>query len=453
MLPEFVGDIDLLPDATRYEIYMAIDFDPSSHAASIDGSVRIRVKNPSDEVLDEIVLRLWPNHDQYFADMEVGPALIEGHVIEPQIFQAGTAVRFALPQAWSGGSWLDLTVPYHIAAGGPIGENIPRRFGISRGVLFAPTAYPIIPPFGEGEWESDRAPMAGDTTNSQISFYHVYITSPADLALVTSGSFVSQEIRNGVQSTEIATGPVRDFALALGPLTMQASMVDGTDLRAWVIADHEHELERILSAAAVQMRLLNEVVGPYPYGELDIVDVAGAFGGIEYPGLVTIGTVGTPFLIRPVVHEVAHQWFYSLIGGDQLQEPWLDEAAASYFEIRYYEEVQGSGTAAGLLNNHRDQLRTHPEPEKPIGLPVASYSPAEYGLFVYLKGALFFDALRAELGKENFQIFLREYYSSFRYGFANAEDFQSTAETVCLCSLDSLFELWVHEGGVFPAVP
>jgi aminopeptidase N len=32
------------------------------------------------------------------------------------------------------------------------------------------------------------------------------------------------------------------------------------------------------------------------------------------------------------VHEVAHQWFYSLVGNDQGRDPWLDEGLASYVE-------------------------------------------------------------------------------------------------------------------------
>ena len=33
-----------------------------------------------------------------------------------------------------------------------------------------------------------------------------------------------------------------------------------------------------------------------------------------------------------VTHELAHEWWYALIGDDQAQEPWLDEAFASYAE-------------------------------------------------------------------------------------------------------------------------
>jgi aminopeptidase N len=161
--------------------------------------------------------------------------------------------------------------------------------------------------------------------------------------------------------------------------------------------------------------------------------------------------VGGADAISPTVHEVAHQWFYGLIGSDQLREPWLDEAAATYSEVLYEEGRHGSGRATGLLSEFRTWLRVHPEVETPIGMPVAQYEGlSDYGLFVYLKGALFFDALRTELGDERFFAFLHEYYDRYAYGFADAAGFQAEAEDECGCDLDALFDLWVFEGGPLP---
>ena len=32
------------------------------------------------------------------------------------------------------------------------------------------------------------------------------------------------------------------------------------------------------------------------------------------------------------VHELAHQWFYAMVGDSQARDPWLDEAFATYAE-------------------------------------------------------------------------------------------------------------------------
>ncbi|MGH2619196.1 MAG: M1 family metallopeptidase [Anaerolineales bacterium] len=450
--PAFEGDLAAVASPTRYWIELRVEFDPASEQALIEGLARIRFVNPEPEPIPEIVVMLWPNDAQYRAEMSAGPALIDGQLIAPRPLLGGLAQRYALPRPLRFGESVDLSLPFQISTSGPIGGQAPSRFGISQQVLFAPTAYPLLPPRRDGEWVVERAPAGGDTTNSEVAFYQVELAGPAGLEIVTTGGEVSRELLpDGSQAVTVVSGPARDFAFAIGPLLSETREVDGIQVRGWALAHHRPDLTRMVNAAAAQVELLTEKVGPYPYVELDLVDLPGAYGGIEYPGLVTIGTLGGGNLIHPTVHEVGHQWFYGLIGDDQLREPWLDEGAATYTQVLYLEEIEGSGSATGLLSDFREQLREHPNPELPIGLGVAAYpTQREYALFVYLKGALFFDALRAELGDQVFFQFLQDYFRAFRYSIATAADFQATAEATCGCDLQPLFDLWVYEGGELP---
>jgi aminopeptidase N len=179
-----------------------------------------------------------------------------------------------------------------------------------------------------------------------------------------------------------------------------------------------------------------------------LVDVPGGFGGIEYPGLVFIGTLGEVAIVDPTVHEVAHQWFYGLIGNDQLNQPWLDEGASRYSQVLYYENFVSVTRARSLVNYDRAQILGHQDATLPIGLQIDDYSsPGDYVLFVYSKGSLFFDTLRSVLGEEDFIEFLRTYFTEYRYGFATSEGFQTIAEEVCSCDLDEIFDRWVYKGG------
>ncbi len=320
-------------------------------------------------------------------------------------------------------------------------------------MLIAPTFYPLVPRRVAGSWQVEAAPDGGDTTNSDSAYYVVDVTFPAGLALAASGTEVDRDEDGEASRARFVAGPMRDFAIALGPFEHTERVVDGVRVRAWSLPEHRDDADEMLKAAAEQTALLNDLVGPYPYAELDVVDAPGAFGGIEYPGLVFIGTLGTAWLIEPTVHEVAHQWFYGLIGDDQLHEPWLDEALATYAEVLYYEDEGRPGSAAGLLSMFRASVRSHPDPTQPIGLGVGEYpDPGSYAVFVYWKGALFLDALRGEIGPEAFGRFLKDYYAAFRYGFAAASDFQRVAEASCACQLDGLFDLWVWNGGEIPGL-
>jgi len=449
----FTDDLELLPDATRYWIYVKVELDPVQQLARLDGTLRLRFVNPLDSALPDLLLYLWPNDRQYRSSMQVGTALVEGRAVQGEPALGQIALRFDLPRPLEPGEALDLTLPFVVEAFGPIGQSIPRRFGISEGVLFAPTFYPLVARLVEGDWEVQAAPPGGDTTNSEIAFYEVRFDAAAGLALAATGVELEQAEQGGRRQVAFVSGPTRDFAFALGPLLDDSRQVGGVTVRAWALAEHTADRQTMLDAAARQLQILSRLVGPYPYPELDLVDVPGAYGGIEYPGLVSVGTLGTHQVIEPTVHEVGHQWFYGLVGVDQLEEPWLDEAMATYSEVLYYEQTLGSGRAAGMLSAFRDLLRSSPDPNTPIGLPVGGYNGIEeYGLFVYLKGALFFDALRAEMGDELFFGFLRSYFEAHRYRIASGQDLQATAEQTCACDLGPLFDLWVWKGGEIPGL-
>ncbi|HET7011116.1 MAG TPA: M1 family metallopeptidase [Anaerolineales bacterium] len=450
--PQFAEDASLNPGWTRYAIEVEVDFDPGVEAATIDGRVRIGFTNPIGQPLRDVRLMLWPNDPQYRSEMSVGPAIVDGEFVEPVRLLGGLAISLPLEEPLEPGQTVDISLPFHIDTSGPIGGNWPRRFGITEGVLLAPTFYPLVPRLIDGAWEVEPAPPGGDTTNSEIALYDVTIHAPQDLALMASGVEIEPtDHPDGTQTVRTVTGPMRDVAFALGDLDTQAVTVGEVELRAWYLPEHTQSAEEMLEAAVIQFETLSELIGEYPYPELDIVDAPGAFGGIEYPGLVFIGTLGGPNVIEPTVHEVGHQWFYGLVGDDQLHEPWLDEAAATYTEILYYEAAGRQGRATGLLSQFRSWLRSYEDPTLPIGLGVGEYGGVnDYALVVYIKGALFFDAFRRELGEQRFSDFLKTYFDAYRYRIADGEDFQRLAEDVCACDLSELFDLWVWQGGPIP---
>jgi hypothetical protein len=452
MLPAFTGDVSAMPHATRYLISVEVGITPSGDSASLRGMARIRYANTSDEPLGSFPLMLWPNQDQYQGRMTAGPVIADGTMAPAELGANGIVLWVTLPSPLAPGALLDVSVPFRIDDIGLISRARPQRFGITEGVLLAPTFYPLLPPRDADGWWSEMPPPGGDRTNSEVAFYDVTITAPAGFEIVTSG--VEIESGKGAQGERVVrsvSGPVRDFAFVLGPFDRDSVNENGVEVRSWYLAPHAEDVAQMLSAARGQLRTLNRLVGPYPYRELDLIDGPGAFGGVEYPGLVFIGTLGTQWVIDPTVHEVAHQWFYALVGNDQLKEPWLDEAFASYAQVLYYEEQVDTGRATAQLDFYREMLHLPPNPSLPIGLPVDGYaSETDYGLLVYYKGALFLDALRRRLGDERFFEVLQEYFRAHRYGIGDSSAFQRTAEDVCECDLGPMFDRWVYQGGELP---
>jgi aminopeptidase N len=145
-----------------------------------------------------------------------------------------------------------------------------------------------------------------------------------------------------------------------------------------------------------------------------------------------------------VAHEVAHQWFYNLVGDDQLDEPWLDESLAQFATLQYYTDEYGAQGAQGFRASLEGRWKSIDDAKIPIGLPVAKYSGQEYSAIVYGRGALFFAALKEKMGASVFDEFMNDYTAQLSWGIATPQFMQTLAEKHCGCDLNPLFKEWVY---------
>jgi aminopeptidase N len=150
------------------------------------------------------------------------------------------------------------------------------------------------------------------------------------------------------------------------------------------------------------------------------------------------------FFESATVHEVAHQWFYNVVGNDQVNAPWLDEALAQYSTYLYFRSAYGEAGARGFADSLEERWERVNRDPKPIGLPVAAYQDREYGAIVYGRGPLFFLALRDQIGEEKMAEFLRRYYADYAWGIATPAGFQALAEEVSGQDLSALFTEWIY---------
>ncbi len=210
-------------------------------------------------------------------------------------------------------------------------------------------------------------------------------------------------------------------------------------------------LEMITAAFGV----FSDQFGPYPFTEFDVVDAPVSIGGYEFPGMVYVDDqlrrVGSLADYRYIVaHEVAHQWWYGLVGNDSVEEPWLDESLASYSAAIYLEQVEGRAAGDALVAYWR-RAYGQPRGADPLvnssALEFAGW--AAYRSPAYYQGALFLDALREELGDASFFLLIRRYLTDFRYTSATTEDFLRLAEEIACRDLDPLFAQWFQlDGGI-----
>jgi hypothetical protein len=266
---------------------------------------------------------------------------------------------------------------------------------------------------------------------------------------------------------------VRDFALlASRDFVTRAKQVGDVTVRSHFLARDAVSGEQVLDAAAHALAIFQQRFGPYPYSDLDVVEAAlvGGAGGAEFSGLVTVASM----LYRPLpidktwlgmlggalgsalefttAHEVAHQYWYGLVGSDAREHPAADESLTQWSAQLYFEDRYGSERAqregdAQLRMNYR-MMRALGEADGAVDRPVDAFpSTLAYAGLVYGKGAYFYAALRKRMGEAAYFRALREYARRYRFQLAPATGFLDTAAegSPRPGELRALAQHWLHQ--------
>ncbi len=281
------------------------------------------------------------------------------------------------------------------------------------------------------------------------------LIAPDEQVLVTSGVSMDESRAAGQQTVTVAAGPARDFYLAASDAYQVTSQQVGeTTINSYAPRSLRLGSAAVADIAAAAMRSFEDHVGPYPYTEMDLVSTATSALGVEYPGIMALTNriyqgQYEQYLEATVAHEVGHQWFYNVVGDDQLDDPWLDEALTQYITLLYFQDQYGQEGYDGFRASLESRWARVNDEDIPVGLPVAAYSeggeyPGTYGAIVYGRGPLFFEALAQQMGEDAFAAFLRDYYQTFTWDVATTKGLRTLAEQRCGCDLGQLFTDWVY---------
>jgi hypothetical protein len=445
---KFVSDVQTVPDATRYFIQVTL---VPGESPTLTGVERVRYTNAETVPLDVLYFRLYPNLPGYGGKMTVERVMLNGSLVETALEAKESALRVPLDPPLIPGDVVDLTLWFRdtLPTDTTAGYGL---FAFSDGVYALAGFYPTIPVYDDEGWNVEVAPPYGDATFTDVAFYQVHLTAPSDLTLVASGSTLQTLDNNDGTRTWVAVGgPMRDFYVAMSAdYGVVSEEVDGTLVNSYYRSAQAEGGQLALQYAANALRLFSEEFGPYPYTELDVVATPTNAGGIEYPGAIVVaqGLYDQPggFFELATAHEVAHQWWYGLVGNDQLDEPWLDESLTNYSAYLYYEGTAGQAQA-DVIKQRVFEAPYHAAQEagqdRAVAGPVASFSEGNYSAIVYGKGPLFFDAVRAKLGDDAFFASLQAYLKAHRYGIAYPDDLIAAFDDTSGQNIDGLYDFWI----------
>jgi len=431
-----------------------IEFNIADDIYHVTGHEEVQYTNTETVMLNEVELRLFPNI--LGGKMDVSNISIDDKSVAPtyDLENSLMIIPFSTPLEPNQNVILKMDFADEVP------QSVDQNYGVLayyENVLALAHAYPMICVYDDEGWNAEIPPQDGDISYSDAAFFLVQINAPIGLTLVTTGSDLDHSEAGQTQTLTVADGPARDFYLVASPAYKEVSKKFGeVTIHSYAINGSEDGAQLALDVASKAMDVYSKRYAPYPYTEFDIASTPTLALGIEYPGMIAITSRiynvngeyrGTPvrnYMQATVAHEVGHQWFYNLVGDDQLDDPWLDESFAQFVTLQYYTDEYGPQGAEGFRASLEGRWKSVDEAHIPIGLPVAKYSDQEYGAIVYGRGALFLVALKEKMGDAVFDQFMKDYTTQLSWGIATPQFMQSLAEKDCACDLDQLFNDWVY---------
>jgi hypothetical protein len=448
MLPSFRGDLMAFAQVTRY----AIDLTVNPEDALVVGHQRVLYTNTEGVPLNDVYFRFFPNTPGYGGTATVNRLLVNSQPAHMTTELDNSALRVALPAPLLPGEQVDFALDFQVQLPTKAEEGY-GQLGIRDGVVALANVYPVIPVYDDEGWNVELAPPYGDATYTDTALYQVHCTAPVGMVVAASGSQVDWvDNGDGTATWTFVSGPMRDFNLIMSnDFQVISTTVGEVTVNSYFLPTDAAGGQRALDYASAALRVYNDRFGPYPFAEFDVVEVPlNGAGGIEYPGLVVIDRAlysqERGYFEHATVHETAHQWWYSLVGNDQLDEPWLDEALTNYSVVVYFEKVYGQKFAEMFVEDyfvHNYDEIVKAGRDEIVGRPVAEFSEEQYGPIVYVKGPLFFHYLRQQVGDETFFAILRTYFQRYRYDIATPQGFLAVANEVSGQDITPLYEKWI----------
>lgn len=218
------------------------------------------------------------------------------------------------------------------------------------------------------------------------------------------------------------------------------------------------ETEKMLVAAEA-------LYGKYAWERYDMMVLPPSFpfGGMENPRL-TFATptilAGDRSLTALIAHELAHSWSGNLVTNATWNDFWLNEGFTVYFERRIMEAVEGRDYSEMLaMLGHQDLEKEvasigHTAKDTHLELHLMGRNPDD-GLtdIAYEKGYFFLRLIEETVGREDFDLFLKNYFQSNAFTVMTTDKFLWLLEENLLSkhqgSKEKIdIEAWVHGPGI-----
>ncbi|MBN2156796.1 MAG: hypothetical protein JW776_12205 [Candidatus Lokiarchaeota archaeon] len=314
--------------------------------------------------------------------------------------------------------------------------------------------YPMPSVYDEYDgWNLDPYNVPGDPFYSDMAWYKMSVEVPSDMVIAANGNLTFTEyLANTTRRYYDPLLPVREVTFSASRYFEEWKYIrNNQEIGLYFLNSSTHWEDIWASSVKDMIDLYEEKFGEYVYPILNIVEEHTSYGGMEHSCQVYISSktryYNTPndyFVTETIIsHELAHQWYFGMIGVDQIDAGHVDEGLACWVDAYYhewkypfgdpdfpFENIRTYEDRTGL--NHRINLSVY---------ELNSYN-TDYWYVAYTKAPVIYEKLRRTIGTEIFFEGLRILYQRHIWDFIWLDDVQDAFEIVTGQDLDWFFLPW-----------
>ena len=282
--------------------------------------------------------------------------------------------------------------------------------------------------YDQNGWDTEPSNPASDGRYSACGDYELSVAVPSEYEVASMGVETGRETRDGKTVYRFQADGRRDLILAACTDYYRLERdAGGTKILGYINSRKSSDMaESVMDDVALALEYFSSVLIEYPYESLVIISDpwSNTHVSLECSGLIVQAIDLENASTRTVAHEVAHQWFYFLVGNNENREAWLDEGFAEFFSSLCLEAMGDIEEANRWLEfDYEIAERDYSD----LFLNEMPHERSEL-LFVYVKGSRFLQELMDAMGREAFLSAVSDYCQQFAGHEATSQDFISMIE-------------------------
>lgn len=317
-------------------------------------------------------------------------------------------------------------------------------------------------------WYPYLAPM--------LTTFDLTFRCPDSLRVAATGELVNEDSSGGIRTVHRKTQvsePLAGFNIG----NYETGSTEQGQYHIEIFAD---KLATSAVSAPQVANILDYYTGlwkPLNIRSLSISPIEGNFGQ-GFPGLIYLSNVSyvreeeRPAQLRNsqldafftemlLPHEIAHQWWGSMVSQSDYRAAWLFEAMSNYAALQFLEHNKGRAALDAVLEDYRQNLLATDK-----GRSVESAGPVDFGerlldndgmrvwhVIVYEKGAWILHMLRLRMGDEAFRTLQVRLLNNLPNRLISNDDFRKLAaellpEDQSDKALNVFFDNWIYSTGI-----